>query len=212
MAVGHVDLLAKHLAGIIQLGYPFLGPRRPVEAVVVAEDPGIVFLHFTVAAWLEVRPHLAIESTPVSNGTAEGTPVDVVERLVWPVRPLVFVVVDVEAAVAGHPFRLNGAQINAKYRRTRVLVSNIHSPNTGAAAEIQDPVLAAGIRLVWNIQGRRVQASMEQEKPNVVLEIKALLFVLVVGQDILPRAIGMVPTTVLIDIVCDGRGDGSGAG
>lgn len=83
-----------------------------------------------------------------------------------------------------------------------VKIAHLHGPDACAGAEVEDP-LGFGGQLGDAGAGLAVQGEHE----DVVDEVETLLLLLVVGEEVLARAVGMVAPAVLVLEVEDGRVD-----
>lgn len=118
----------------------------------------VEFLHFEVAARLQVGEALAEEPGPGFEAEGQHARVDEVEAGAVGVRvrgregfgegvgPFFFDVVDLELAVGGDPDRLHGGEVDAGDGGAGVLVGEVNGPDAGAGSEVEDGVGGGGER------------------------------------------------------------------
>ena len=86
--------------------------------------------------------------------------------------------------------RLNGAEIGADNYGTGKFIGKIHRPNTSAGANIE-----AAMRSGRN--GCTEELAIQGQSKDVVTKIHAILFELIVGQEIGTCTVGVVTAPVL---------------
>lgn len=173
---------------------------RVFNGAVVALAQSNWLLELEPSAGLHVGIALLDEAVPVTNGTAQSADVNEVEVLVRAVDPLTFSVVDVELGIGWDPAGLNGTQICAQDIAARVLVSEIDGPDASAGADVEDAVWR------WR-NGSVIQLAAENQGEDVVQQVEAVLFLLVVGQWVGARAVAMITATIGVLVVEDGGGE-----
>lgn len=86
-----------------------------------------------------------------------------------------------------------------------MLIGHVDGPDAGSAPQVKDAKLPA-VAITWlgDLDGGSVEGALDQEAPDVVLQVQALLLVLVVGKDILAGAVGMVAPSVFVNVIGNG--------
>ena len=97
-----------------------------------------------VSAGLEAGDGALKEERPVVDGLGEVAQVDEVE-VVFGVGPLELDVVNLEFAVAGDPFRLDGRDVDADHFAFGVQVGEVDGPDTGAGADVEGTLDIDGV-------------------------------------------------------------------
>ena len=138
-----------------------------------------------------------------ADGARHAADMDEVDAVVF-VEPGGRDVVDFEIDVRRHPGRLQVGLVDAGDLVERVSVAHIDGPDAGAGAHVND-ALGDVCR-----QGCYVKGPVEDQRPDVVLEIEAVLFGFVDGQD--GFSAGVVAVAMGFDALEDGRAQGRGDG
>lgn len=204
---GHIHRLAKLRTRPIEPHLPIHDRLGRLMRPIIRQHPRLKLLRLEPAPGLEMRKHLLQQPGPVANTAAHTAGVDVVERLGWGERPVALGVVDEEAAVGGRPAGLDGAEVCAKDVGVREVFGHVEGPFTGAGADVEDAA-ARGVWDVGQVDWGAVEIAAAEQFEEVVHQGEAVLFLLVVGEWVLPVAVGVVATAILVAVVSDGAGEG----
>jgi hypothetical protein len=137
---------------------------------------------------------LTEETRPVSDCASESPRVNVVKGFIAPIQSIAFGVIHQKFTIRRHPLRLNWAKIGPDDYGTRKFIGKIHRPNTSAGANIE-----AAMRSGRN--GCTEELAIQGQSKDVVTKIHAILFELIVGQEIGTCTVGVVTAPILKFVV-----------
>lgn len=112
------------------------------------------------------------------------------------VRPRVLDVVDDERDVGRDEVGLDRAEVDARDVRLGVVVGEVDGPRARAAADVEDVVELLG-------EGRELQAAVEGQGEEVVLQVEAVFFAFVVGEEVGAVLVGVVGAPVFFAVAQD---------
>lgn len=136
----------------------------------------------------------SVKLGPVLDGHDRVPRMNVVEMMVW-INPLALCIVHDKMNIGGHPFWLDGTEINTENIGRRELVTHFDGPNARARANVEDIVQGAFL------DGRKKKSVLTQQFDAVVLHVLAVLLGFVVWEIVLPFPKTMVTAAIFIKVV-----------
>ena len=136
---------------------------------------------------------------PAADRADHEARVDIVEVVVGPVPGAGFDVVDLEVHVPWNHDWLDRAEVSADDGGVGVFVGHFQGPDPGAGADVEDGEIGFGGKVGG--ERREVELVVAEEGHDVVFEVDAVKFLIIIGERVGASHVAMVPTPVLIFIV-----------